>query len=506
NLFQDQGDWQVAGDPTEGALLVLAKKGDRLLNVEGTRVKEFPFDSIRKMMSSVFMTDEGKGLFVLTKGATETLLDLCTHEAVGDETVAFDQDRRERVAAEMLAMAERGLRVLGLAYKQVAEVPDSIHNAESDLVFLGLVGLVDPANEAIRGEIDACHRAGIQVKMLTGDHRTTAQAIGSFLGLATDGEEHVVEGKDFETYEGDNLDSMINQATVFSRVAPETKLRIVEALQKSGHVVAMTGDGVNDGPALMRSDIGIAMGKRGTEVAKQAADMILQDDDFSSIVAAVREGRVIYSNITKFIHYLFACNIGEILIVFLGSLFSRVLPLFPLQILWVNFVTDVFPALALSQEKADEDVMVQPPRPPKEKLLNKGRLITVLWQGLLLTSLCLGVLFWALGRSDKPANYAQTMTFTAMVMMQLGHLFHCRNPKRTVFRQNLASNWYILFAVISSVLLQLIVLYTPLFQEIFRTVPLHASDWEIIFSLVATRVLVNEVVRLVKKRLKVKNA
>lgn len=499
NLFQDQGDWQVAGDPTEGALLVLARKGESLLAIQGTRVKEFPFDSMRKMMSSVLKTDGDGNLLVLTKGATDSLLDLCAFEAVGDKIVPFDTERRDRVGSEMLTMAERGLRVLGLAYKETRDIPDTIQNAESDLIFLGLVGLVDPANEAIRSEIDACHRAGVQVKMLTGDHRTTAQAIGAFLGLATEGEEHVIEGKDFETFEGDNLDSLINKATVFSRVAPETKLRIVEALQKSGHVVAMTGDGVNDGPALMRSDIGIAMGKRGTEVAKQAADMILQDDDFSSIVAAIREGRVIYANITKFIHYLFACNISEILIVFLGTLFSKVLPLFPLQILWVNFVTDVFPALALSQEKADADVMVQPPRPPKEKLVNRAMLITVFWQGLLLTGLCLGVLFWALGKDNKPDNYAQTMTFTAMVMMQLGHLFHCRNPRRSVFRQSLTSNWFILFAVVSSALLQLMVLYVPFFQEIFRTVPLRLSDWEIIFSLVAARVLVNEVVGLVKR-------
>nr|WP_255679624.1 calcium-translocating P-type ATPase, SERCA-type [Brevibacillus humidisoli] len=477
--------WRVLGDPTEGALLVLAAKGERSaegvpLYPTGERIDELPFDSERKMMSVVERTPDGT-LTLLSKGAVEALLPRCSHILWQGEVKPLTGPLRERVLTETEAMAKQALRVLGFAYKPLdsyrAGQPAS--RVENGLVFVGMAGMIDPPRQEVADAIAVCRRAGIKTVMITGDHKITAEAIARKIGLMQPQDE-VLEGRDLHTLHEDDLASRVDRVAVYARVSPEHKLQIVRALQKRGHVVAMTGDGVNDAPAIKSADIGVAMGISGTDVTKEAADLVLRDDNFSTIVAAVEEGRNIYDNIRKFIRYLLASNVGEILVMFFAMLLALPLPLVPIQILWVNLVTDGLPAMALGVDPAEKDTMHQKPRNKQEPIFGRGLGWKILSRGFLIGASTLGA-FWLTWR-EHPDNlvYAQTVAFATLVLAQLIHVFDCRS-ERSVFHRNPLENKYLVLAVLSSLLLVLFVIYIDALQPIFKTTDLTLRDWALVF-------------------------
>ncbi|WP_420897795.1 calcium-translocating P-type ATPase, SERCA-type [Brevibacillus marinus] len=477
--------WRVLGDPTEGALLVLAAKAQRSaggvsLYPPGERVDELPFDAERKMMSVVERTADGK-LTLLSKGAVEALLARSSHILWQGEVRRLSETLRQRVLQETEAMAKQALRVLGFAYKPLSAYSQGLSAArvENGLVFVGMAGMIDPPREEVAEAIAVCRRAGIKTVMITGDHKITAEAIARKIGLMSAREE-VLEGRDLEQLSDEELAARVERVVVYARVSPEHKLRIVRALQQRGHVVAMTGDGVNDAPAIKSADIGVAMGQAGTDVTKEAADLVLRDDNFSTIVAAVEEGRNIYDNIRKFIRYLLASNVGEILVMFFAMLLGMPLPLVPIQILWVNLVTDGLPAMALGVDQAEKDTMEQKPRDKHEPIFGRGLGWKILSRGFLIGACTLGA-FWLTWR-EHPADlvYAQTVAFATLVLAQLIHVFDCRS-ERSVFHRNPLENRYLVLAVLSSLLLVLFVIYVDFLQPIFKTTDLTLRDWSLVF-------------------------
>lgn len=479
--------WILKGDPTEGALVVLASKmglTPAALSTSYRREREFPFDSKRKMMS-VVVTHQG-GRMALVKGAPDMLLDKCAYILWEGKVVPFTGTLRSRVQAENEGMARSALRVLGLAYREVKPHESMAEEGavESQLIFVGLAGMIDPPRREARDAIAVCRRAGIKTVMITGDHRLTAEAIATDLGILPRGGVSM-SGQELAALSDEELDRRVDDTYVYSRVAPEHKLRIVKALQSKGHVVAMTGDGVNDAPAIKAADIGIAMGITGTDVSKEASSLILSDDNFSSIVAAIEEGRSIYENIRKFIRYLLASNVGEILTMFFAMLAGLPLPLLPIQILWVNLVTDGLPAMALGVDQPEKDLMEHKPRGANENIFARRLGWKILSRGLLI-GLCTLAAFWLTYRvaPNDPAQLAkaQSVAFVTLVMAQLIHVFDCRSS-RSIFHRNILQNRYLVLAVLSSVLLLLGVMYIEALQPIFKTVPLGTREWAI--SLVA---------------------
>ncbi len=484
-LSKSVQSWQAVGDPTEAALLVLAEKTKQAGgNVNkhlplGKRIDELPFDSDRKMMSIVERSPDGK-LTLLTKGAVEALLARCNHLHTQDGLTPLTRELRENIMQQTEAMAAKALRVLGFAYRPLKlyrEDQPSFH-LENDLVFAGMVGMIDPPREEVKQAIGLCRQAGIKTVMITGDHKITAEAIGRQIGLLHHHEE-VLEGRDINQLDDNELAKHVEQAVVFARVSPEHKLRIVRALQSNGHVVAMTGDGVNDAPAIKLADIGIAMGVTGTDVTKEAADLVLRDDNFSTIVAAVEEGRNIYDNIRKFIRYLLASNVGEILVMFFAMLLGLPLPLVPVQILWVNLVTDGLPAMALGVDSAEEDIMHQRPRSKDENIFGRGLGWKIISRGFLIGAMTLGAFWLTLQENPHDLVHAQTVAFATLVMAQLIHVFDCRS-ERSVFHRNPFGNMYLVWSVISSLLLVLCVIYMDWLQPIFKTTDLNMRDWSLI--------------------------
>ncbi|MEF2964557.1 calcium-translocating P-type ATPase, SERCA-type [Paenibacillus sp. M1] len=475
--------WKLKGDPTEGALVVLAAKmglSPGTLGASYRREQEFPFDSKRKMMS-VVVTHQG-GKMALVKGAPDMLLDKCSYILWEGKVVPFTGTLRSRVQAENEAMARSALRVLGLAYRDVKphENLSGEESVESQLIFIGLAGMIDPPRREARDAISVCRRAGIKTVMITGDHRLTAEAIAADLGILPRGGASL-SGRELAGMSDEELERKVDQIFVYSRVAPEHKLRIVKALQRKGHVVAMTGDGVNDAPAIKAADIGIAMGITGTDVSKEASSLILSDDNFSSIVAAIEEGRNIYENIRKFIRYLLASNVGEILTMFFAMLLGLPLPLLPIQILWVNLVTDGLPAMALGVDQPEKDLMEHKPRGANENIFARRLGWKILSRGLLIGLCTLGA-FWLTLRiaPDNPDQLAmaQSVAFATLVVAQLIHVFDCRSS-RSIFHRNILQNRFLVLAVLSSVLLLLGVMYIEALQPIFKTVPLGTREWAI---------------------------
>lgn len=477
--------WNVAGDPTEGALLVLAAKlgmTPRALQGMYERTQEYPFDSERKRMS-VVVTHQG-GRHVLTKGAPDVLLDRCKYMLWDGKVVPFTGTLKQKVLAENEGMAKQALRVLGLAYREL-KPHETIHDeaeAESQLVFVGLAGMIDPPRREVREAISLCRRAGIKTVMITGDHQTTAEAIANQLGIIPRGGMSV-NGAQLAGMDDEALDKVVDNVYVYARVSPEHKLRIVKSLQRQGHVVAMTGDGVNDAPAIKAADIGIAMGIAGTDVSKEASSLILSDDNFATIVAAIEEGRGIYENIRKFIRYLLASNVGEILVMFLAMMMGLPLPLVPIQILWVNLVTDGLPAMALGVDQPEKDLMEHRPRSAKENIFARRLGWKIISRGILI-GVCTLIAFWLTLSVDpgsaEQLTKAQTVAFSTLVLAQLIHVFDCRSS-RSIFHRNLFQNKYLVLAVISSLILLLGVLYIEPLQPIFKTVPLGFRDWAITF-------------------------
>lgn len=476
-------NWELKGDPTEGALLTLSAKmglGQSALATTYKRDKEFPFDSERKLMS-VIVSHQG-GRLICTKGAPDVLLDACAYILWEGNIVPLTGTLRQKVLAANESMASSALRVLGMAYRDLRsyEKPETETEAECQLIFAGLAGMIDPPRREVRDAIATCRRAGIKTVMITGDHRTTAEAIANQLGIMPRNGLSMT-GQELSRLDDKELDAKVDQTFVYARVSPEHKLRIVKSLQRKGHVVAMTGDGVNDAPAIKAADIGIAMGITGTDVTKEASALVLSDDNFSTIVAAIEEGRSIYENIRKFIRYLLASNVGEILTMFFAMMMGLPLPLVPIQILWVNLVTDGLPAMALGVDQPEKDLMEHKPRGAKENIFARRLGWKIISRGVLIGLCTLGAFWLTLRAAPDQAGQlakAQSVAFATLVMAQLIHVFDCRSS-RSIFHRNPFQNKYLVLAVLSSVLLMLGVMYIEALQPIFKTVPLGLREWAI---------------------------
>lgn len=489
----DQAGWKIKGDPTEGALAVLAAKAGvskESLSSLYRRVREIPFDSERKRMSVV--VEHQGGRLLCTKGAPDVLLNNCKYILWDGKLKWLDEKLRRQVEEANEAMAKSALRVIGFAYRELGanELKMSDESLEKGLVFVGLAGMMDPPRAEVKEAIYKCKQAGIRTVMITGDHQSTAEAIAEQLGMMPkDGLS--VSGKELESMSDDELDRKVNNIYVYARVTPEHKLRIVKSLQRQGHVVAMTGDGVNDAPAIKAADIGISMGITGTDVSKEASSLVLSDDNFATIVAAIEEGRGIYENIRKFIRYMLASNVGEILTMFIAMMFGMPLPLVPIMILWVNLVTDGLPAMALGVDTAEDDLMTQQPRPARENIFARGLGWKIISRGVLI-GLCTLAAFWIVlnQNPDTPQTLtlAQTVAFATLVMAQLIHVFDCRSSI-SIFHRNMLENKYLVAAVLSSVLLLLMVLYVEPLQPIFKTAPLGMDEWTIVLFFAAAPTL-----------------
>lgn len=476
--FEAGGRKSALGDPTENALVEAAAEHGlqkKELDDMTPRILELPFDSHRKRMTTVHQSGNsalpvlGPSPYILfTKGAMDTLLPLCTHVQVKDRREPLDEDSRKRILRTAEDLAGNGMRVLGLAFKRLTSAPlDTNKDSwERELVFTGLFGMIDPARPEVKRAVETCKDAGIKAVMITGDHPLTAQYIGRELGIS---ESKILTGDVLEKMSHEELRKAVAETSLYARVSPEHKLRIVEALQKEGQIVAMTGDGVNDAPALKKADIGVAMGITGTDVSKEAADMVLLDDNFATIVSAAEEGRIIFDNIRKFIKYLMTTNSSEILVMLLAPFFGMPLPLLPLQILWINLVTDGPTALALGLEPGEGHVMRRAPYAPGKNIFSKMMVIHILWMGLLIALLALGTGFYY-WRNDNPCW--QTLIFTASALMQMGQALAIRSTRDPLHKIGLFSNKALLAAVACTVLLQMAVVYMPLLQGIFKTVPL----------------------------------
>ncbi len=466
-----EGVWQ--GDPTETALTQVAQEAglDKAeLERQFERVQELPFDAVRKRMSTLHRV--GSSFMAYTKGAPESVIPLCRSQWREDGIVPLQQ-AAALAAAE--AMAAKGLRVLALASRAHATLPapGDVAAVESGMSLIGLVGLIDPPRPEAAAAVRDCITAGITPVMITGDHPATALAIARRLGIVLDGDAEVLTGAELAELAEPTLRERVASTRVYARVDPAQKIRIVEALQARGEFVAMTGDGVNDAPALKRADIGVAMGRGGTDVAREAASLVLLDDNFATIVAAVREGRRIYDNIRKFVRYAMTGNSGEIWTIFLAPMLGLPIALLPIHILWVNLVTDGLPGLALAAEPAERGIMQRPPRPPQENLFAHGLWQHILWVGLLIGGLCLSVQAWAL--STGHAHW-QTMVFTVLTLSQMAHVLAVRSETESLFRLGLGSNRPLLGAVLLTFVLQLATIYVPVLNPIFKTEPLSLAE------------------------------
>jgi len=482
--------WQIIGDPTEGALVVVAaKSGYRRGDMEKAlpRNQEIPFDSDRKRMTTIHNHDGAHAslsgfayppLVAFVKGAPDVILDLCGHSLEAGQPVALTEDTRKAILDQNRDMASNALRVLGVAYRPLKEVPASLtpETVENGLTFIGLLGMIDPPRPEVVEAIKVASGAGLKSVMVTGDYKDTAEAIARDIGLLTPGG-LVLTGPEIEKLSDEELAAKVDKLDVCCRVSPQHKTRIVDALKARGHVVAMTGDGVNDAPALKRANIGVAMGITGTDVAKQTADMVLTDDNFASIVAAIEQGRIIYSNIRKFVYFLLACNIGEILIIFAAMLVGMPIPLRPVQLLWLNLVSDGAPALALGLEKGDPDIMKHPPRSPKEPVINRDMAIGIGVVGVVDAIAILAAFYLALQRYPDQLVAAQTIAFVTLCSSELIRAFTARSEYHSVFSIGVFSNRWMVWAVGVSFLLVLMVVYVPFLQPFFDTVPLTAGDW-----------------------------
>jgi Ca2+-transporting ATPase len=499
--------WSIIGDPTEGALVAAAAKaGLDKKELDGLypRIAEVPFTSERKRMSTVHATSAGADgyspLLVCAKGAPEILLARCGQIWQDGHVVELGEADREEILKTNEEMAADALRVLGIAYGEL--LPDAHDFAEyaveKDLVFLGLMAMIDPPRDEVRDALRLCGGAGVEVAMVTGDHKLTALAIARELGML-EREQPILTGMELDKLDDKDFEEMVEDVAAYARVSPEHKMRIVEALKKRGHIVAMTGDGVNDAPALKRADMGVAMGITGTEVTKEASDMVLADDNFATIVAAIEEGRAIYANVKKYLAYLLSCNVGEILIMFMASLMGLPLPLTAIQILWVNLVTDGLPAIALGVDPPEPDIMLQPPRDPKESVFTTPVKLLIAVISILMAAGTIPVFASVLPKGGLVK--AQTMAFTMMTMFEMFNAFNCRSERRSILQVGPFANMWLILAVLSSILLQAAVLYIPFLQTIFGTTTLGLTDWLLITAISSSALIVVEMGKQLVPRL-----
>ena len=468
----ESGAYGIVGDPTEGALVVLAYKGGidvQSIRETCPRVGEIPFDSDRKMMTTIHECDSK--YYAMSKGATESILAVASYIQVGKEIRPITDGDRKKIIETANSMAKQALRVLAFAYKEMSE-PDEEH-AEEDLVFVGLVGMIDPPRPEVPGAIKLCKTAGIKVAMVTGDNPITAMAIAREIGLVEDHEDGTyITGAELEKMSDEELRKVVKNTKVFARVSPEHKLRIVKALKYHSEIVAMTGDGVNDAPALKMADIGVSMGLRGTEVAKEAADLILLDDNFATITKAVRRGRIIYDNIRKFVQFLLSCNLGEVAIVFLAELFGWGSPFRPIHLLFLNLLTDSFPALALGMEGPEKDVMERPPRDPNEPLLDRKMTFLMLTTAVFITVAVLSEYYLVKYVWQFPHDVAQTSALATLVIAEVVRGFAARSEKEWIlFTPKMFSNKYMNWAVFISIALLLLAMYLPGVDRVMQLNP-----------------------------------
>ncbi len=530
-MKEDDGDpyWRIIGDPTEGALVVAAAKAGYLtseLDKTFPRENEVPFDSVRKRMITIHTlrtpsaidisplekSQSQKSIVITVKGAPDLVLGLCSKTRRMDSPGEKDLDEATRVQilAANDSLTKDALRVLGVAYKIVEKMPSDLspEELEKDLVFAGLMGMIDPARPEVSPALVKAKGAGIRTIMITGDFPNTARAVAESIGLLRPGRQ-VLSGAQLDEIDDDALRTEMEKTDVFARVSPEHKMRIVDALKANGEIVAMTGDGVNDAPAIKRADIGVSMGITGTDVAKETADMVLTDDNYVSIVSAVEQGRVIYSNIRKFVYYLISCNIAEVLIIFIPTAFGKFIfpqmaqqgilaPLTAIQLLWLNLVTDGAPALALGTEKGDPDLMEQPPRPPTEQIINRFMQWGVAVQAVAITGTTL--LAFNLGLSHTQPQFATTMAFATLSISELLRAYTSRSERYPLFKIGVFGNKWMNWAVGASLLMILAVIYLPFFNSIFNTMPMGWAEWQIILPLVLVPSIAAELTKWVASR------
>ncbi len=484
SIFSKQDTLRISGDPTEIALTIAAAKAGITQNsLNGTyqRIDELPFDSDRKCMSIVCKSNKGE-VYVFTKGAPDMIIDKCNRIMSVRGIIKLDELTRRSITRINDSMANNALRVMGLAFRKLetGTYNPNTKNVENDLIFVGLMGMIDPPRKEAVEAVQKCRLAGIKPIMITGDHKLTATAIARELNIYCEGD-NVLTGAELDKMNESQLENMAPSVSVYARVSPKHKLMIVRVLKKLGHIVAMTGDGVNDAPAVKEADIGVSMGITGTDVTKEASSMVLLDDNFATIVAAVEEGRVIYNNIRKFIRYMLACNLGEVLTMFLGMIMWLPIPLLPIQILWVNLVTDGLPAIALGLDPAENDIMMRKPRGAKDHIFSHGLLKLIVSRGIFIGLSTLGVFVSILYFVDS-VELARTGAFMTLVMTQLIHVFECKSETKNIFEIPIFNNIPLILAVLCSLVMILGVVYIPALQTIFETVPLGLNEWLLILG------------------------
>ncbi len=498
----NQDEWRILGDPTEGAMVVAAAKAginQAEINQKQPRLQEIPFDSARKLMTTFHKGEDGQ-FYSFTKGAPDILVQRCTkimrRNGVIEDITPGDV---ETILEENHSLAAQALRVLAMAFKPVGRIPDhpSSEEDEKELVFCGLVGMIDPPRPEAIEAVKVCKEAGIRVVMITGDYKDTAAAIARQLGII-ESDDQVMAGAELDALSDEQTNEVAKRVNVFARVSPEHKVRIVQAMKNNGNIAAMTGDGVNDAPALKRADIGIAMGITGTDVTKESADMIITDDNFASIVAAVEEGRVIYSNIRKFVFFLMSCNVGEVLIIFLSMLFNWPIPLLPIHLLWVNLLTDAFPALALGTENKEPGLMQEKPRDPDASIIDRSMILSIIVQSGVMTAAILIAFYfgWQSGGIDTGRTYA----LLTMCFSELLRAYTCRSEKYTAFKLGFFSNKNMNLATGGCIILLVLVALVPGLREVFSLVKLSLFDWDVIVLLGICPFIFGELTKIVKAR------
>jgi Ca2+-transporting ATPase len=515
-----QRTWRMIGDPTEGALVVTAAKaGLWRADVESAlpRVAEIPFDSDRKRMTTIHRAGDlglraadfgdrrpatpgqsPQAYLAFVKGAPDVVLEYCDDIALDGRIAPLTPELRQTILAANATMGQQALRVLGMACRPLDAVPaePTPETVECNLTFLGLLGMIDPARPEVKAAVRVAKGAGLKCIMITGDYRETAQAIARQIGILTEGGQ-VLTGAEIDAMSDGELTDVVGHLDACARSSPQHKMRIVDALKRLDHVVAMTGDGVNDAPALKRADIGVAMGITGTDVTKETADMVLTDDNFASIVAAIEEGRVIYSNIRKFVYYLISCNVGEILIIFVSMLAGLPIPLRPIMLLWLNLVTDGAPALALGMEKGDPDIMKRPPRPSREPVINREMLAGVIVQAVVMTVAVLMAFLYGLRRYPDNPQGAQTIAFATLILSELLRAYTARSERYSLFAIGVFGNKWMQYAVGASFVLLLVVIYVPFLQVIFGTAPLTIRDWLVMLPFILMASVAAEITKAI---------
>jgi len=521
NLDKEEAEgkeqWKIIGDPTEGALMVVAAKAGiarKDVNRDYPRVKEIPFDSDRKLMTTLHKgsfkfaalksveAEQPDGLWVITKGAPDNVLKRCRSYLGATGVEKLTEERRNEFLKQNELMGKEALRVLGVAIRRVA-ADFQLEQVEDDLIFVGFWGMIDPPRLEVKDSIAECRNAGITPVLITGDHQITAAAIAGELGLLAEGQK-VISGQELDRLSDQELREQVEQIAVYARVSPEHKVRIVDAFRSKEHIVAMTGDGVNDAPALKRADIGAAMGITGTDVAKSAAEMVLADDNFATIVGAVREGRIIFENIKKSVYFLLSCNIGEIVAILLAILFQIPVPLIAIQILWVNLVTDSLPALALGMEPAEPGIMQRKPRRKEEGIFAPGMKLSIFAEGIVIGAITLIAFYLGYSTDQELAAkivagfgfavnnpslaIGRTMAFGALSLSQLFHVFNFRSVRNSIFRSGMKQNYFLIGAALISGLIQVAVMTIPFFQNIFKAAPLAVQHWLIVIGLAVSTI------------------